>query len=310
MPGADQGADLREGGATGATDGAPEQAQADAHADAQPTKRSWLGYLLGRRQLSSPPVSTSAPDVSQQRKAPEEWPPQPSDAPGVDTVNNATAAAIDSTDAVPTATAATAVPTAPQGATVWLFAPFARDPTWRCNLHNSCNSLVRARSAGPARAGQNIVTPPRQRCCAGAASRAVVDQALVTHHRPDRVTFSDEALLALQRRLLPTPTFTQPTALRQSLLLAHLQRPSGLVNHQWQCLAVAAESVHALEQRLHAAAGRRQQLLLTDGAEQRDASGACARASALPREPCCNGCWRACKPMHARCLHYSTRTAA
>jgi hypothetical protein len=73
--------------------------------------------------------------------------------------------------------------------------------------------------------------------------------------RPQRVRLQPDSMLHLQRRLLPAPTFAMPTEARKAQLLErmqHLDTPSGLVEHEWQALAVAAESVHALEQRLHA----------------------------------------------------------
>ena len=72
------------------------------------------------------------------------------------------------------------------------------------------------------------------------------------------------------------PPFAKPTDRRQILLMEHMQRPSGLVEHQWQCLAVAAESVHALEQRLHAV--RPTQMRLTDAEGQDASEGALACA--------------------------------
>lgn len=57
-------------------------------------------------------------------------------------------------------------------------------------------------------------------------------------------------LLRLKRRLLPLPTFACSTEVRQHNSREFLQQPSGLVQHQWDCLAHSAESVHALEQRI------------------------------------------------------------
>lgn len=69
----------------------------------------------------------------------------------------------------------------------------------------------------------------------------------------DRAELEASELLHLQRRLFPAPTFAVATGARQEQLRQHLQAPSGLVEHEWQCLEGAAESVHSLEQRLHAA---------------------------------------------------------
>ena len=77
---------------------------------------------------------------------------------------------------------------------------------------------------------------------------------LITDRRDVCIGSADASVLHdLHRRLLPRPTFAHTADARRALLSQHLTFPSGLVEHDWKCLDVAAESVHALEQRLAAA---------------------------------------------------------
>jgi hypothetical protein len=64
------------------------------------------------------------------------------------------------------------------------------------------------------------------------------------------VVSDPKVMLKLARQ--GTPARTLPTEARQTQLMQHLEHRSELAGPQWECLKLAAESVHAMEQRLQA----------------------------------------------------------
>lgn len=64
---------------------------------------------------------------------------------------------------------------------------------------------------------------------------------------PDR---PEDACFALSRQLLADPTYALPAQPRVALVGEILEKPSGMVEHQWHMPDLVKESVYALEQRL------------------------------------------------------------
>lgn len=73
----------------------------------------------------------------------------------------------------------------------------------------------------------------------------------------------EEACFALRRQLLANPTYALPTRARIDLVGEVMQKPSGMVEHQWHMPDLVKECVYALEQRmLHGATVHENQQLV------------------------------------------------
>lgn len=72
----------------------------------------------------------------------------------------------------------------------------------------------------------------------------LVQSAVAAPERPE------DACFALNRQLWANPTYVLGTSMRVSLVGEILEKPSGMVEHQWHMPDLVKESVYALEQRL------------------------------------------------------------